>query len=174
MKFKTVLIAFCLIFALTGCQKSEEDFIESEENLAESEEDFMESEEESIETADISEGMLRKEVFALVSSAENSTTDYTGQYAYIEDIGDGRGYTAGIIEKEQAPSEGGDEEDYLMAFLDARVPVMQMEEAHSDLSRIDAQRKFLQEGKFNLELPLEWSMYGDQYFLSLDESESMK
>lgn len=53
MKFKTVLIAFCLIFTLTGCQKSEEDFIESEENLAESEEDFMESEEESIETAGV-------------------------------------------------------------------------------------------------------------------------
>lgn len=61
-----------------------------------------------------------------------------------------------------------------MVFLDARVPVMQMEEAHSDLSRIDAKHKFLQEGKFNLELPLEWSMYGDQYFFSLDEIESMK
>lgn len=46
---------------------------------------------------DISSGKLRKEVFALVSSAENSSTDYAEQYAYIEDIGDGRGYTAGII-----------------------------------------------------------------------------
>ncbi|BCM93613.1 chitosanase [Abditibacteriota bacterium] len=33
----------------------------------------------------------------LVSSAENSTLDWRAQYAYIEDIGDGRGYTAGII-----------------------------------------------------------------------------
>ena len=33
----------------------------------------------------------------LVSSAENSTLDWKGQYSYIEDIGDGRGYTAGII-----------------------------------------------------------------------------
>ncbi|MFG2536156.1 chitosanase [Streptomyces sp. NPDC048511] len=33
----------------------------------------------------------------LVSSAENSTLDWKGQYGYIEDIGDGRGYTAGII-----------------------------------------------------------------------------
>jgi chitosanase len=33
----------------------------------------------------------------LVSSAENSTLDWKGQYAYIEDIHDGRGYTAGII-----------------------------------------------------------------------------
>jgi chitosanase len=33
----------------------------------------------------------------LVSSAENSTLNWKSQYAYIEDIGDGRGYTAGII-----------------------------------------------------------------------------
>ncbi|WP_445067729.1 chitosanase [Streptomyces sp. SAS_281] len=33
----------------------------------------------------------------LVSSAENSTQDWKAQYGYIEDIGDGRGYTAGII-----------------------------------------------------------------------------
>jgi chitosanase len=33
----------------------------------------------------------------LVSSAENSTLDWRSQYGYIEDIGDGRGYTAGII-----------------------------------------------------------------------------
>ncbi|MDD3251516.1 MAG: chitosanase [Lachnospiraceae bacterium] len=47
--------------------------------------------------ANISTGVLRKEVFALVSSAENSSIDYGKQYAYIEDIGDGRGYTAGVI-----------------------------------------------------------------------------
>jgi len=45
----------------------------------------------------IKTGTLRATTFALVSSAENSTTDYTKQYAYIEDIGDGRGYTGGII-----------------------------------------------------------------------------
>ncbi|WP_406272538.1 chitosanase [Actinacidiphila glaucinigra] len=33
----------------------------------------------------------------LVSSAENSSLDWKVQYKYIEDIGDGRGYTAGII-----------------------------------------------------------------------------
>ena len=33
----------------------------------------------------------------LVSSAENSSLDWKAQYSYIEDIGDGRGYTAGII-----------------------------------------------------------------------------
>jgi len=33
----------------------------------------------------------------LVSAAENSSLDWKAQYKYIEDIGDGRGYTAGII-----------------------------------------------------------------------------
>lgn len=33
----------------------------------------------------------------LVSSAENSSLDWEEQYDYIEDIGDGRGYTGGII-----------------------------------------------------------------------------
>jgi chitosanase len=33
----------------------------------------------------------------VVSSAENSTVNWRGQYGYIEDIGDGRGYTGGII-----------------------------------------------------------------------------
>jgi chitosanase len=33
----------------------------------------------------------------LVSSAENSTLDWSRQYKYLEDLGDGRGYTGGII-----------------------------------------------------------------------------
>ncbi|MFE4973715.1 chitosanase [Kitasatospora sp. NPDC056651] len=33
----------------------------------------------------------------LVSSAENSSLDWKAQFAYIEDIKDGRGYTAGIV-----------------------------------------------------------------------------
>ena len=179
---------------------------------------------------DISSGKLRKEVFALVSSAENSSTDYAEQYAYIEDIGDGRGYTAGIIgfttgtgdllevverytelkpenelkkyisaleqvngtdshdglgkpfekawvdaalEKEKAPSAGGDETVFLTAFLDARVPVMQMETAHSDLSRLNVQRKFLSEKNFNLALPLEWTMYGETFSLTYDQISEM-
>jgi chitosanase len=40
----------------------------------------------------------KKEIaMELVSSAENSSLDWKAQYKYIEDIGDGRGYTAGII-----------------------------------------------------------------------------
>ena len=33
----------------------------------------------------------------LVSTAENSTKNWTSAYPYIQDIGDGRGYTAGIV-----------------------------------------------------------------------------
>ncbi|WP_033219386.1 chitosanase [Kitasatospora phosalacinea] len=40
----------------------------------------------------------KKEIaMELVSSAENSSLDWKAQYKYIEDIGDGRGYTAGVI-----------------------------------------------------------------------------
>ena len=40
----------------------------------------------------------KKEIaMELVSSAENSSLDWKDQYSYIEDIQDGRGYTAGII-----------------------------------------------------------------------------
>ncbi|MFD5402986.1 chitosanase [Streptomyces griseorubiginosus] len=40
----------------------------------------------------------KKEIaMKLVSSAENSSLDWKAQYKYIEDIRDGRGYTAGII-----------------------------------------------------------------------------
>ncbi|MEV8601420.1 chitosanase [Streptomyces griseoviridis] len=33
----------------------------------------------------------------LVASAENSTLDWRSAYGYIEDIGDGQGYTAGVV-----------------------------------------------------------------------------
>ncbi|MFI5754942.1 chitosanase [Streptomyces sp. NPDC051569] len=40
----------------------------------------------------------KKEIaMRLVSSAENSSLDWQRQYRYIEDIGDGRGYTAGLV-----------------------------------------------------------------------------
>lgn len=49
-------------------------------------------------TADGLQHASKKEIaMRLVSSAENSSLDWRGQFGYIEDIGDGRGYTAGII-----------------------------------------------------------------------------
>ena len=62
------------------------------------------------------------------------------------------------------PSEGGDETDYLSAFLDARVVAMEREDGHSDTSRVDtAQRVFLQSGNLSLNLPLTWKVYGNSY-----------
>ncbi|MCO8272242.1 chitosanase [Actinoplanes sp. TRM 88003] len=39
----------------------------------------------------------KERALALISSAENSTLGWRGQFGYIEDIKDGRGYTAGIV-----------------------------------------------------------------------------
>jgi chitosanase len=46
---------------------------------------------------DLTDARKKDIAMQLVSSAENSSLDWRAQYAYIEDIGDGRGYTAGII-----------------------------------------------------------------------------
>ncbi|WP_461218569.1 chitosanase [Lapidilactobacillus salsurivasis] len=234
----------------------------------------------------IASGRLRKITFALVASAENSTTAYQSAYRYIEDIGDGRGYTAGIIgftsgtgdllqvvqryqklapknkltqylsalrrvngtashrglgkpfvrawrqasqdskmiqaqneivreeyldpavtyaqrdglsplgqylyydalvvhgpgtkaetdsfqgiraaalRKAPTPAQGGKQATYLKAFLAARQPVMLAETAHQDLSRLQVQRQLIKAGNFQLKLPLQWRMYGDQYHLT--------
>ena len=303
MRRKLVLCLLCMMFIMNGCQQNGDNFVEYDsdeiteaDNIAEAvdaTETGTPTETDVVTaTGDTSEDTLRKEVFALVSSAENSSTDYAEQYQYIEDIGDGRGYTAGIIgftsgtgdlldvvnrytelkpgnelekyisalqkvngtdsheglgdafvadwktaaqsdemiqaqndilnaqymcpaiayakedglsplgqyiyydalvvhgsgdsidcfeairdaalTKAAAPSDGGSEYDYLTAFLDARIPVMQMEDAHSDLSRIDTQRKFLEESNYNLELPLEWNMYGDFFILDDNRIKAMR
>ena len=46
---------------------------------------------------DLNDPAKKEIAMELVSSAENSSLDWKAQYSYIEDIGDGRGYTAGII-----------------------------------------------------------------------------
>src|SRR6185437_7226410 len=46
---------------------------------------------------DLSDPVKKEYAMELVSSAENSSLDWKKQYGYIEDIKDGRGYTAGII-----------------------------------------------------------------------------
>jgi chitosanase len=48
-------------------------------------------------SANLDDPAMKEIAMELVSSAENSSLDWKAQYAYIEDIGDGRGYTAGII-----------------------------------------------------------------------------
>ncbi|MFI8944010.1 chitosanase [Streptomyces syringium] len=46
---------------------------------------------------DLNDPYKKDMAMRLVSSAENSSLDWRAQFTYIEDIGDGRGYTAGII-----------------------------------------------------------------------------
>ncbi|MFE9286723.1 chitosanase [Streptomyces olivaceus] len=48
-------------------------------------------------TTDIRQPVCQEMAFEMTSTAENSTTDWTTAYDYIEDIGDQRGYTAGIV-----------------------------------------------------------------------------
>ncbi len=48
-------------------------------------------------SVDLTSPSKKELAMRLVSSAENSSLDWKAQYGYIEDIGDGRGYTAGII-----------------------------------------------------------------------------
>ncbi|MFJ9951202.1 chitosanase [Kitasatospora sp. NPDC091207] len=46
---------------------------------------------------DLTDPRLKDIAQQIVSSAENSSLDWKAQFAYIEDIKDGRGYTAGIV-----------------------------------------------------------------------------
>ncbi|MFJ6559984.1 chitosanase [Streptomyces sp. NPDC091412] len=48
-------------------------------------------------TTDIRQPVCQEMAFELTSTAENSTKDWTTAYKYIEDIGDKRGYTAGLV-----------------------------------------------------------------------------
>jgi chitosanase len=51
----------------------------------------------SAAAVDLTNAAKKEIAMKLVSSAENSSLDWQAQYGYIEDIDDGRGYTAGII-----------------------------------------------------------------------------
>ncbi|MGK5522798.1 chitosanase [Micromonospora sp. URMC 107] len=68
------------------------------------------------------------------------------------------------LARAKPPAQGGDERTWLHAFLDERVAEMRKEPAHSDTSRVDtAQRVFLNNGNFDLNTPLVFAVYGDQY-----------
>lgn len=64
----------------------------------------------------------------------------------------------------QPPSAGGDETDYLEAFLDARETEMRTEAAHEDTTRVSTgQRAFLRNGDLALTPPLAWQVYGQPF-----------
>ncbi|GGQ75915.1 chitosanase [Couchioplanes azureus] len=92
-----------------------------------------------------------------------------GQFAYY-DAAVMHGYEgmrairSRALHRAKPPSQGGSETTWLNAFLDERVIEMKKEEAHSDTSRVDtAQRVFLRNRNFDLNTPLEFSIYGDHY-----------
>ena len=51
----------------------------------------------AVTTTGLDDPKKKELAMELVSSAENSTLNWRSQYGYLEDIGDGRGYTGGII-----------------------------------------------------------------------------
>ena len=65
---------------------------------------------------------------------------------------------AAVFRRGHASSQSGG-----VAYEEAGIPVMQSEEAHSDLSRLDAQRGFIDDRNFKLDLPLKWTMYGERF-----------
>ena len=78
-----------------------------------------------------------------------------------------RGVSERALERTATPAAGDDETAYLDAFLDERVVEMHKEAAHDDVSRIEtAQRRFLREGNLDLDAPLRWSVYGDDYSIA--------
>ncbi len=108
-----------------------------------------------------------------VSQAKRDGLRALGQFAYYDAMvmhgpGSDRssfgGIRAAAIRKARPPAQGGDETTYLNAFLDVRRAIMKEEEAHSDTSRVDtAQRPWLRAGNLDLDTPLRWKMYGEDF-----------
>lgn len=98
-----------------------------------------------------------------------------GQFIYYDALvmhgpGDDQMSFGGIVQaahdKASPPSRGGDEGQYLQAFLAARRAVMKAEQGHWDVTRIDTEQlRWVQEKNFTLSLPLSWSVYGEPYSL---------
>jgi chitosanase len=92
-----------------------------------------------------------------------------GQFAYYDASVmhgyDGfRSIRSRALLKARPPSQGGNEVTWLNTFLDERVVEMKKEEAHSDTSRVDtAQRVFLNNGNLDLNTPLTFAVYGEQF-----------
>jgi chitosanase len=95
-----------------------------------------------------------------------------GQFAYYDaSVMHGyegfRSIRTRALKKAKPPSQGGNEVTWLNAFLDERVVEMKKEEAHSDTSRVDtAQRVFLNNGNLDLNTPLRFAVYGEQFTIN--------
>lgn len=109
-----------------------------------------------------------------VSRAKSDGLRVLGQFAYYDAIvmHGQSGFDSIRAEARndaRTPAEGGDETQYLDAFLDARVVEMKKEAAHEDTSRVDtAQRVFLRNGNLDLDTPLAWAVYGEDFRIDTD------
>jgi len=104
-----------------------------------------------------------------VRDGKNDGIRALGQFAYY-DAAVMHGYSGmrqirtRALQKAKPPAQGGNETTWLNAFLDERVIEMKKEEAHSDTSRVDtAQRVFLRNGNLDLDTPLTFAVYGEQF-----------
>lgn len=76
------------------------------------------------------------------------------------------GIRASAMRHALTPAQGGNETAYLHAFLNARRVVMLGEDAHAETDRIDTQQRiFLNQGNLDLNPPLRWNVYGDEYHI---------
>ncbi|WP_299539070.1 chitosanase [uncultured Streptomyces sp.] len=116
-----------------------------------------------------------------VARAKDDGLSALGQFVYYDAyVMHGAGDTEGTVgfrtirrqalESADTPADGGDEEEYLDAFLDARVAAIRKEPSHTDTSRVETeQRVFVREGRLQLETPLRWKVYGESYRIDGDE-----
>jgi chitosanase len=107
-----------------------------------------------------------------VNQAKTDGVRALGQFAYYDAAvmhgPDGmRSIRNAALQKAKPPAQGGNETTWLNAFLDARVIEMNKEEAHSDTSRVDtAQRVFLRNGNLDLNTPLNFAVYGENFTIN--------
>jgi chitosanase len=99
-----------------------------------------------------------------VDDAQRDGLRTLGQFIYFDALlmhGPGKapnqfhGIRDAAIKEESTPTGGGNETEYLYAFLDARRDAMLMEKGHQETSRVDTmQRIFLFQGNLDLNVPL--------------------
>ncbi|NIG73549.1 chitosanase [Klebsiella sp. Ap-873] len=101
-----------------------------------------------------------------VKQAKEDGLSTLGQFIYYDALvmhGPGNqreafgGIRAAAKKVAETPVQGGSEQAWLNAFLDARVTIMREEKAHEDTSRVELeQRRFLRERNYSLSPPLRW------------------
>ena len=106
-----------------------------------------------------------------VRDGRNDGVRALGQFAYY-DAAVMHGYEgmrairSRALKRAKPPAQGGDERTWLTAFLDERVIEMKKEAAHDDTTRVDtAQRRFLANGNFDLNTPLDFAVYGQSFHI---------